>query len=136
MDLDKYYQELEEYLPLLGRILLGGFFVFQGATKLTGGFSGFASYVESLGIPVATVVAGIVVLIEILGGLAILTGYKTRFVGTLMATYIVVVNLIAHPFWAEADQLSAFMKNLGLVGGLLLQSATGSDEYTLDSYLE
>lgn len=136
MELEQYYQELEEYLPLLGRVLLGGFFVFQGITKLTGGFSGFVSYVESLGVPAATFVAGLVILVEAVGGLAILTGYKTRFVGTLMGAYLVVVNIVAHPFWVEADQLSAFMKNIGLVGGLLLQSAVGSDDYTLDSYLE
>ena len=136
MAFDQYYAEIEDYLPSIGRVLLGAFFLFQGLTKVTGGFSGFASYIESLGIPAATVVAALVIAIEVLGGLALLIGLRARTVGLFLAAYLAIVNLVAHPFWAEPDQLSTFMKNLGLIGGLLLQSTVGSGDYSLDSYLE
>ncbi len=136
MELESYPECMEEYLPLAGRILLGAFFLFQGVTKLTGGFSGFTSYVESLGIPAATVAAGLVVLTEAGGGLALLTGFRTKLVGLILGAFLLVVNLVAHPFWASPDQLPTFMKNLALIGGLLLQSAAETGRYSLDSYLE
>lgn len=128
--------KLDEYAPLAARVLLGGFLMFQGLTKLTGGFSGFSGFVEGLGIPAATVVAALVVLIEIAGGLALLTGFRAKSMAVLLAGYLVLVNLVAHQFWSQPDQLSTFMKNLGLIGGLLAQSALQTGRYSVDSLLE
>lgn len=136
MTLERYENEMEQYFPLIGRLLIGSFFVFQGVTKVTGGLSGFASYLESLGLPATTAFAVLVVAIEAGGGLAVLLGFKSRAVELLLALYLVLVNLIAHQFWADMSQLSTFMKNIAIIGGLLTASLIGSGEYSVDSYLE
>ncbi len=136
MVLEQYSDEIEAYAPSIGRVLIGAFFLFQGVTKVTGGFSGFAGFVGSLGLPAPTAVAGLVVAIEALGGLALLLGIRARLVGLGLAAYLLLVNLVAHQFWTQADQLPTFMKNLAIMGGLLLQSALGSGDYSLEEYLE
>ncbi|TGR79426.1 DoxX family protein, partial [Mesorhizobium sp. M2D.F.Ca.ET.223.01.1.1] len=62
---------------LLGRILLAVIFLLSGFGKLTA-ISGTAAYFGALGLPVPTVTAVLVGLIELLGGLAILVGFQTR----------------------------------------------------------
>ncbi|RUU64235.1 DoxX family protein, partial [Mesorhizobium sp. M7A.T.Ca.TU.009.01.1.2] len=64
---------------LLGRVLLAVIFLLSGAGKLTA-IAGTAGYFGALGLPLPTVTAIVVGLIELLGGLAILVGLKTRIV--------------------------------------------------------
>ncbi|RVB28716.1 DoxX family protein, partial [Mesorhizobium sp. M7A.F.Ca.CA.001.16.1.1] len=64
---------------LLGRVLLAVIFLLSGYGKLTA-LTGTAGYFGSLGLPLPTVTATVVGLIELLGGLAILVGFKTRIV--------------------------------------------------------
>jgi putative oxidoreductase len=69
---------------------------------------------------------------ELALGLALLAGWRLRAMALLGAALMLVDALLSHRFWAlsggaQAAQLLHFMKNLGLVGGMLLLSsmATG-----------
>ena len=62
---------------LLGRILLAAFFILAGFGKLTA-IGGTAGWFGSIGLPLPTVTAVVVGLVELLGGLAILVGFQTR----------------------------------------------------------
>jgi len=63
---------------------------------------------------------------QVLGGLALATGKGRRLGATLLAASLVPTTLAGHAFWqedeksAKAQQRIQFMKNLGLMGGLLL----------------
>jgi uncharacterized membrane protein YphA (DoxX/SURF4 family) len=63
---------------------------------------------------------------QVLGGLALATGKGRRLGATLLAASLVPTTLAGHSFWqeddkgAKAQQRIQFMKNLGLLGGLLL----------------
>ena len=69
---------------LLGRILLAVIFLLSGFGKLTA-IAGTAGYFGSLGLPLPTVTAVVVGLIELLGGLAILVGFQTRIAAWVLA---------------------------------------------------
>jgi putative oxidoreductase len=64
--------------------------------------------------------------VHVLGGLALATGKGRRLGASLLAVSLVPTTLAGHPFWLEKDktvrnqQRINFMKNLGLMGGLLL----------------
>ena len=62
---------------LIGRIMLALIFITSGFGKI-GGFEGTAGYIASKGLPVASVVAALTILIELGGGLAILFGFLTE----------------------------------------------------------
>ncbi|MGZ0151919.1 DoxX family protein [Kribbella sp. WER1] len=63
---------------------------------------------------------------QLLGGLALATGKGRRLGASLLAASLVPTTLAGHAFWQEKDKMVRnqqriqFMKNLGLMGGLLL----------------
>lgn len=64
-------------------------------------------------------------LFELLVGCAIAAGWQAGRLALLMAAFLVVDAFAAHPFWkfegaAQHDQLLHFLKNLSVIGGLLL----------------
>ncbi|GIF69858.1 hypothetical protein Ais01nite_78930 [Asanoa ishikariensis] len=66
---------------------------------------------------------------QVAAGLMLATGRFTRPAALVLAGTLVPTTLSAHPFWTIKDpqerqhQQSHFMKNLGLLGGLLLAAA-------------
>ena len=117
---------------LLGRILLSVIFLLSGFGKLTA-ISGTAGYFGSLGLPLPTVTAVIVGLIELLGGLAILVGFQTRIVGWVMAIFTVATALVAHTGWADQSQMINFLKNLGIAGGFIVLASAGAGAYSINA---
>lgn len=70
---------------------------------------------------------------QLLGGLALATGRLPRLSALSLAAVSVPSTYVRHPFWsaggAKAQQRTLFLKNLSLVGGLLLAAAdTGGRE--------
>ena len=81
-------------LPL--RIVVGLVFMMHGAQKLfVFGLGGTADIMGKLGLPLPVVCAGIVSVVEVLGGLAILLGVFTRLAGALLAFEMLIAILVA-----------------------------------------
>jgi len=128
--------ETRDFAALLGRILLGSIFVISGFGKLTG-FSGTAGYIAAKGVPMAEVAAGIAILVELGGGLAVLAGWMTRWAALAFMVFLIVITPIFHNFWSVADAAAAankihFMKNVAILGGFLLLYAFGPGRYSVD----
>jgi putative oxidoreductase len=89
------------------------------------------------GAPAPTWLGYTIAAIEVLGGIAILIGFKTRWVAWGFVVWLVIVTLLGHPFWsfegaARAGNQLNFYKNLGLLGGYLLLTLTGAGRYSVD----
>jgi putative oxidoreductase len=81
-------------LPL--RIAVGLVFLMHGGQKLfVFGLAGTADIMGKLGLPVPVLCAAIVIIVELLGGLAILLGIFARLAGALLAFEMVVAILVA-----------------------------------------
>jgi putative oxidoreductase len=117
---------------LVGRILLAVIFLISGFGKLTA-IAGTAAYFGSLGLPLPTVTAVVVGLIELLGGLAILVGFQTRIAAWVLAVFTVATALVAHTGWADQMQMINFMKNLAIAGGFLVLASSGAGAYSVDA---
>ncbi|WP_419696648.1 DoxX family protein [Mesorhizobium muleiense] len=117
---------------LLGRILLSVIFVLSGFGKLTA-IAGTAGYFGSMGLPMPTVTAIVVGLLELLGGLAILIGFQTRITAWVLAIFTVATGLVAHTGWADQMQMISFMKNLAIAGGFLVLASSGAGAYSVDA---
>ena len=109
----------------VGRVLLASLFVISGIFKIIG-FSGTVGYMGSLGIPVPTVAVIVTILVEVGAGLLLLTGSRfARPAALLIAIFTVGATLAAHRFWAVdaaamQGQLTHFLKNVSIIGGLLI----------------
>lgn len=126
----------KDWAALLGRILLAGMFVISGYGKIPG-FEGTASYIADKGLPMPQVLAALAILIELGGGLAILLGWKTRWAALAVVVFLIVITPIFHAYWASPpDQMMGeqinFLKNVSILGGMLLLLGFGPGHYSLD----
>lgn len=118
-------------LIAVGRLLLSLIFILAGYGKLTG-IAGTAGWFGSIGLPFPTVVAVLVGLLELFGGLAILVGYKTRIAAVALALFTIAATLIAHLDFSDQVQVLFFQKNLAIAGGLAVLAAFGAGALSID----
>ena len=128
---------LQNPLALVGRILLAMIFITSGFSKI-GGFDGTVGYIASKGLPMASVVAALTILIEVGGGLAVVVGFMTRWAALALAVFTVLAALIFHAYWGvPAEQVMAqqinFWKNISIAGGFLVLAAFGAGAISLDA---
>jgi putative oxidoreductase len=107
-----------------GRALLGALFFVSGLTKVFG-FAGVSGWMASAGLPAPDVLLAITIAIEVVGGLLLIIGWQARWAALALALFLIPVTAIFHGFWnADAahfqDQLTAFLKNVAILGGMLL----------------
>ena len=130
--------KLQNPLALVGRILLALMFVLAGVSKI-GGFAGTVGYMQAKGVPAASVLAALTIILELGGGLALVFGFYTRWVALAMGLFTILVSLIFHNYWAMADAQQIannqlfFMKNISVAGGMFVLAAFGAGAFSLDA---
>jgi putative oxidoreductase len=123
-------------LALFGRAALAAIFIISGWGKLTA-FSGTMAYIASKGLPMPAVLAALAVAMELGGGILLLLGLKARWVALAFVGFLIVITPIFHNFWdvpaaqAQAQQIN-FMKNLAILGGMLMVAAFGPGRWSVD----
>lgn len=128
---------LQNPLALLGRLLLALMFITSGFGKIAG-FAGTAGYIASKGLPMASVVAALTILVELGGGLAIAFGFMTRWAALALAVFTVLAGVIFHNYWAVPPeqvmmQQINFWKNISIAGGFLVLAAFGPGAISIDA---
>lgn len=116
-----------------GRILLGLLFIVSGFGKITG-FAGTAGFMASKGMPMAEALLVGAIAVELVGGLMLAAGYKARWAALAIAAFLVPTTLIFHsPLGPEgAAQMTQFLKNLSILGGMLVVTAFGPGAWSID----
>ncbi len=117
------------WLMLVGRVLISGMFIMSGLQKI-GAIEGTSGYIESVGLPGFLVYPTI--LVEVLGGLAVLIGYQTRIAALLLAGFCVISALFFHFQPDNQMQMISFMKNITIAGGFLFLVAQGAGRISID----
>ncbi len=117
---------------VLGRLLLSVIFILSGLGKIPH-FNDVAGLMASQGIPLASLALVITLLIEIGGGLMVLTGFKARYAALVIAIWLVPVTLIFHKFWGipaadQQGQMINFLKNVAIMGGLLILASASPEK--------
>lgn len=125
------------FVPLAARILMSSMFLWSGLGKIMA-YSMMAGYATSKGLPMAGIAVAIAAVIEILGGLAILTGFHTRAASWVLFVYLIPTTIVFHNYWTmqgamRIDTQTHFMKNLAIMGGLLLLAHFGAGDSAFDS---
>ncbi len=121
---------------LAGRILLAAIFMVSGIAKVTDP-TGSAAHMTAAGIPAADILVWVAGLAEIAGALALIFGFLARLGAAGLILFLIPTTLLFHDFWSyegaeQIAQMASFLKNVGLVGGLLLLIAAGPGRYSLD----
>ena len=121
----------------LARILISAIFLASAFNKITH-FDATAHMIADKGIPVATAAAAIAILIELAGGIMIIIGWQTKLAAAVQFAYLIPVTVLFHNFWAappETHDMQAinFLKNVAIMGGLLILATRGAGASAVDS---
>jgi putative oxidoreductase len=125
------YESKRDILLLAGRILSCLLFLIAGYNKIIK-HDFYVGYFGKLGVPLPSVSVPGAMIFELVGGLMLLVGYKTRSVAFLLGLYSLVAGLFAHLAWADPNQLNHFFKNVTIFGALLAFSVAGAGKYSID----
>ena len=112
-------------LFVLGRILLGGYFLMSGYNHFKN-LSGSAGYAASKGVPMPKLAVGFSGLLLLIGGITILLGIWTNIGIYALVLFFIPVTFQMHAYWNETDpamkmnQRISFMKNIALLGAILM----------------
>ena len=119
-------------LPLVGRLLLAAIFLVSAFGKLSapGPTQGF---IASVGLPMPVLSYMAAVIIELGGGLMLLTGYRTRLAAIVLAAFSVISAFVFHRALGDQNQLFHFLKNLAMAGGLVQVIAFGAGSFSFDN---
>ncbi len=124
-------------LNLVGRLALAALFLPAGLGKISG-FEGTVGYINSVGLPLASLAAVVAIVVEVAGALALIAGFQVRLASLALAVFTAVATVFFHAFWAvPADQAFVqqlmFFKNIAVVGGLLVLASQAPAGWTLDA---
>ena len=127
----------DRYLPLAARCLLALVFLLAGLEKVFG-WTASAQYMAAKGMPVVPLFLIGAIALELGGSLSVILGLKARWGAAALILFTIPTTLIFHDFWAldgAARQINQimFMKNLAMIGGLLLVVRHGAGALSLDA---
>jgi putative oxidoreductase len=117
-------------LALAGRVLIAAIFVLAGANKALNPEMTIG-YISSVGLPLPQVAYAGAVGVELLGGIALIIGYRTRTAALALAAFCLVSAAVFHNQIGDQTQFVMFFKNLAMAGGLLFVAAFGPGRFAL-----
>ena len=127
---------MRDFIDLLGRIFLSAIFIFEALdsiwyfdkNKQSMEAYGYHSNLDTL--------LYVSIFLLLIGGLCVLLGYRITFGGILLLCYWIPVTFVVHDFWnAPKEELRTqsilFMKDVAVIGGLLMLIGKGSGRYSM-----
>jgi putative oxidoreductase len=106
-------------LNRIARVLLCLVFIHSLIGKLTG-FAAPAGAIAAKGLPLAPVLLGMAMVLMAAGSALVISGWKARLGAVLLLLFLVPTTVIFHGDLSDAGERIQLLKNLAIVGGLLL----------------
>ncbi|MDJ0746443.1 MAG: DoxX family protein [Xenococcaceae cyanobacterium MO_167.B27] len=116
--------------PLIARIFLSILFIWTAISKILNPV-GTQEYMAAHGIPFTDLLLVMTIAVQFLGGISLLLGVKARWGATALALFLIPATLIFHSDFSDPNQSIQFLKNLAIIGGLLMVIQYGSGAIAL-----
>lgn len=104
---------------VIGRFLLGLYFLVPGLAKIFNSSSQIL-LMEARNIPFAHSLLIFAGVSSLLGALALISGRYIKLAAYGFVAYVLLVNILIHPFWVVEAEMQNFIKNLAIMSGLLV----------------
>ncbi|MEM6614488.1 MAG: DoxX family protein [Cyanobacteria bacterium P01_C01_bin.72] len=121
---------VNDYLSLLARIFLAAIFLWSGTNKILNPLASLEK-MSAQGMPLTSLFLVGAIALEIFGGLSVLLGIKPRWGATMLVIFLVPATLIFHTDFSTELEQAMFLKNLAMLGGLLLLIQHGGGSFVL-----
>jgi putative oxidoreductase len=120
----------------VGRVLLALIFLGSGIDKAMNP-AGTLGYMQSAGLPSAQLLLWLSVLVEVGAGVSLVLGWKARWAAAALFLWMIPVTAVFHNPWGgdpsqSQMQMVHLMKNIAIMGGLLLALAFGPGGWSVD----
>ena len=119
---------------IIGRLCIAALFVLAGVAKLMDP-AGTASYITS-----TTTLPGTLAvptgIFEIVAGVLLGLGFMTRLVAIVLAGFVALATLLFHAQITDQLQSQQAIKNLAIIGGLLMVFAYGQVSWRMSTWKE
>jgi putative oxidoreductase len=123
---------------LLGRILLGLYFIIPGISKINN-FAGTSAYMEQHHVPAISLLLPLTIALQLSCGLALIVGFKGKFAAITLAGLTLIISIYMHDFWQytegveRAHEMQNFIKNMAILAGLLMIAAQGTGRLSINN---
>ncbi|MFT4823369.1 MAG: putative oxidoreductase [Halioglobus sp.] len=124
MNMDHSIANTQRAMLLVGRGLLGLYFILPGISKITG-FTGMSEYMAAHGVPFVPVLLVLTIILQLGCGASLVAGWRTQLMAFVLAGLTLVISLFMHDFWSmeeglqRAHEMQNFIKNMAIMAGLL-----------------
>jgi len=121
-----------------GRIILGLYFLLPGLMKFAD-YQTHADYMASHGMVMIPFFLILTAVIQVGGAAALIAGYRVPWVAFVLAGLTLVISLVLHDFWTmdpglqQSHETQNFVKNMGILAGLLALAGAGAGRFSLDA---
>ena len=115
-------------VDLIGRILISSVFLLSGYNKIFS-YDSTVTWMEGYGVPGFLLWPTII--LEIILPILIIIGYKTKLSAILLAVFSIITAIIFHSDFSNQMQIIAFLKNIGLAGGLIFLIIHGPKDFVI-----
>ena len=119
-------------VPALGRVMISTLFILAGLSKVAAP-AATIGYIQSVGLPLPSLAYGIAAFIEIVGGITLLLGYRTRIVAGALFVFTLAIAAFFHNHFGDQNQFIHFFKNIAICGGFLFVAVSGAGAWSLDA---
>jgi putative oxidoreductase len=130
----------------IARVAIPIIFIVSGIAKFLNvagiaNHPGLTNFMNAFGeITSRTTLGYIIATIEVIGGISVLIGFKARWGAIALLLFTACTIIFAHNFWTmegaarAANQVQA-LKNLAIMGGLLVFAVMGSGRHSVDDVM-
>ena len=120
-------------VEVLGRIFISSLFIVEAIRKFFSPDEGMI-YMSDYGVPETLFYPSLI--FEFVVPLILIAGFKTRFFASLLFLFVLSVTVIFHTDFSNNMQMISFLKNLAIMGGLLIIISNKPQMCSIDYYLE
>jgi putative oxidoreductase len=117
--------------PAIGRAMISLLFLLSGFSKLAAPAMTIG-LIQSAGLPLPSVAFALSAFVEIVGGITLLLGFRTRIVASILFLFALATAVFFHRNFGDQNQFIHFFKNVAIAGGLLHVVAFGGGPMSLD----
>ncbi len=126
-------------INLIGRMLLASVFLVTALVSKIPNFHQVTEQMAQEGVPVPKVMLAGAIVFLLTGSLSLIVGFKARVGAILLLIFTISGTYYFHHFWTYTEpelmqeHLKAFMKNLSIIGGLMMIIANGPGAFSIDA---